>query len=145
MNAEDVVRLRAQYDAGCGEHTVILSGDTPQATREFLTAILTSYGALLALAEAVKPLGKISDVRIVDMGGRGGPLAAGGSNGAIPNGGGTPAESLLSALLQYRANAPIIDQLLAQAGFAGANPVDGLVSALKTPAKPVEAKKLCGS
>jgi flotillin len=90
----------------------------------------------LALAEAVKPLEKISDVRIVDMGGRGGPLAGGTSS----NGAATPTEGLLSALLQYRANAPIVDQLLAQAGFAGANPVEGLVGALSTPTKPFEAK-----
>src|SRR5215470_4151513 len=65
----------------------------------------------LALAEAVKPLEKIGDVRIVDLGGRG-PLA-GAANGAAANSAAGPADNLLSALLQYRANAPIIDQLLA--------------------------------
>jgi flotillin len=83
----------------------------------------------LALAETVKPLEKIGDVRIVDMGGRG-PLAGTPANGATANGGGAT-DHLLSALLQYRANAPIIDQLLAQAGFTGANPVDALVNAVK--------------
>jgi flotillin len=85
----------------------------------------------LALAEAVRPLEKIGDVRIVDMGGRG-PLAGTSANGAAANGGGAT-DHLLSALLQYRANAPIIDQLLAQAGFTGANPVDALVNAVKVP------------
>jgi len=80
----------------------------------------------LALAEAVKPLEKIGDVRIVDMGGRGPLSGSGTGNGA--SGGGGPTDSLLSALLQYRANAPIIDQLLAQAGFTGANPVDALMN-----------------
>jgi len=83
----------------------------------------------LALAEAVRPLEKIGDVRIVDMGGRG-PLAGASTNGAAANGGGAT-DHLLSALLQYRANAPIIDQLLAQAGFTGANPLDALVNAVK--------------
>lgn len=88
----------------------------------------------LALAEAVKPLEKIGDVRIVDMGGRG-PLAGATTNGAGGNGG--PADNLLGALLQYRANAPIIDQLLAQAGFTGSNPVEALVGAVKpTPPAP---------
>jgi len=86
----------------------------------------------LALAEAVKPLEKIGDVRIVDLGGRG-PLAASPANGAAGNGGGGPADNLLGALLQYRANAPIIDQLLAQAGFTGSNPVEAVLSAVKEP------------
>jgi flotillin len=98
-----------------------------------------------ALAEAVKPLEKIGDVRIVDLGGRG-HLAGGASNGAAVNGGGGSAtDNLLGALLQYRANAPIIDQLLAQAGFTGSNPVEALVSAVKgapttTAVQPVAAK-----
>jgi flotillin len=97
-----------------------------------------------ALAEAVKPLEKIGDVRIVDMGGRG-PLAGGATNGAAVNGGGSATDNLLGALLQYRANAPIIDQLLAQAGFTGSNPVEALVSAVKAPTttavQPVAAPK----
>jgi flotillin len=83
-----------------------------------------------ALAEAVKPLEKIGDVRIVDLGGRG-PLANGATNGTAANGGGSATDNLLGALLQYRANAPIIDQLLAQAGFTGGNPVEALVGAVK--------------
>jgi flotillin len=93
----------------------------------------------LALAEAVRPLEKISDVRIVDMGGRGGPLA--GANGAHAAAGhsASPSDALLSALLQYRANAPVIDELLAQAGFKGANPVEALTSAIRvTPVAPPE-------
>ncbi|MGH6928479.1 MAG: flotillin domain-containing protein, partial [Dongiaceae bacterium] len=86
----------------------------------------------LALAEAVKPLEKIGDVRIVDLGGRG-PLSGASANGAAGNGGGSPADNLLGALLQYRANAPIIDQLLAQAGFIGGNPVEAVLSAVKGP------------
>jgi len=71
------------------------------------------------------------DVHIVDLGGRG-PLASASANGAAANGGGSAADNLLSALLQYPANAPIIDQLLGQAGFAGSNPVEAVMSAVKT-------------
>jgi flotillin len=95
----------------------------------------------------VKPLEKIGDVRIVDLGGRG-PLAGGATNGAAVNGGGSATDNLLGALLQYRANAPIIDQLLAQAGFTGSNPVEALISAVKTPTttavQPVAAPKGAG-
>ncbi|HKU98362.1 MAG TPA: flotillin domain-containing protein [Vineibacter sp.] len=80
----------------------------------------------LALAEAVKPLEKIGDVRIIDMGGGLPGHAAG--NGV--NGTGGNADSLLNTLLAYRANAPVIDKLLAEAGFAGgANPVQSLMAA----------------
>ena len=46
------------------------------------------------------------------------------------NGTGGNADSLLNTLLAYRANAPVIDKLLAEAGFAGgANPVQSLMAA----------------
>ena len=98
----------------------------------------------VALTEEVKPLEKIGDVRIIDIGGSG-PLTGGATNGAAANGGGSAADNLLGALLQYRANAPIIDQLLAQAGFTGGNPVEALVGAVKgtptTAVQPVAAAK----
>jgi flotillin len=80
----------------------------------------------LALAEAVKPLEKIGDVKIIDMGG-----GLPGRNGAGADGGktaATPSDSLLNALLAYRAQSPVIDKLLVEAGFdAAANPVRALV------------------
>ena len=80
----------------------------------------------IALAEAVKPLEKIGEVRIIDMGGGLGGIAGGG------NGGGGKADSLVDALLAYRAQSPVIDSLLKEAGFtAGGNPVTSLISAAK--------------
>ncbi len=88
-----------------------------------------------ALAEAVKPLEKIGDVRIIDMGGGLPGHANGGGNGvANGGGGGSPSDSLLNALLAYRANSPIVDRLLAEAGFTGSNPIEALVGATQTPA-----------
>jgi flotillin len=97
-----------------------------------------------ALAEAVKPLEKIGDVKIIDFGGRGVPLngtgsPAGAITGAAANGGGNPAENLVNALMQYRLQSPLIDQLLAQAGLHGPDPLKAALSALdspKAPAKP---------
>ena len=81
----------------------------------------------LALAEAVRPLEKIGEVRIIDMGGGLGGLAG----GAGGNGG--KADSLVDALLAYRAQSPVIDSLLREAGFtAGGNPVTSLISAATT-------------
>jgi flotillin len=65
----------------------------------------------LALAEAVKPLQNIGDVKIIDMGGGmpGGAVGSGGKAGRM--------DTLVDSLLTYRANAPVIDQLLTEAGF----------------------------
>ncbi|MDY0872770.1 flotillin family protein [Dongia rigui] len=82
----------------------------------------------VAIAEAVRPLEKISDVRIVDMGGGlpGGQIAGENGGGRIDN--------LMSQLLAYRANAPVIDQLLKDAGFTEGT---DLVNRLMVGAQPV--------
>ena len=77
-----------------------------------------------AVAEAVKPLQNIGDVKIIDMGGG---LPGGAVNGGGVGGGGGRMDSLVDSLLAYRANAPVIDQLLAEAGFTANG---GLVSTL---------------
>lgn len=80
----------------------------------------------IALAEAVKPLEKIGEVRIIDMGGGLAGIAGAGGNG------GGKADSLVDALLAYRAQSPVIDSLLKEAGFnGGGNPVQSLISATK--------------
>jgi flotillin len=77
----------------------------------------------LAVTEAVKPLQNIGDVKIIDMGG-GLPR---GDNGGEGNGHGGRMDSLVESLLAYRANAPVIDQLLSEAGFTSNG---GLMSTL---------------
>lgn len=87
----------------------------------------------LALAEAVKPLEKIGEVKIIDMGGG---LPGQGLNGAARAG---RSDSLVDALLAYRAQSPVIDSLLKEAGFAhDDNPITSLLSATKT--APANAK-----
>ena len=82
-----------------------------------------------ALSETVRPLEKIGDVKIIDLGG-GLPGRAGGGNGLANGPAGGPMDGLLGSLLAYRANAPVIDRLLAEAGFdSGSNPLQALVSA----------------
>jgi flotillin len=83
-----------------------------------------------ALAEAVKPVEKISDIKIFDAGGmlRGAP---GGGNGVGLG------EGLAGQLLAYQANKPIIDRVLREAGFVGTNPLEALLNGTETPATPV--------
>jgi flotillin len=84
----------------------------------------------VAIAEAVRPLEKISDVRIVDMGGG----LPGGSIAGDNVGGGGRIDNLMSQLLAYRANAPVVDQLLKEAGFTEGS---DLVNRLLVGAQPV--------
>jgi len=87
-----------------------------------------------ALSETVRPLEKIGDVKIIDLGG-GLSGRAGGGNGIATGPVGGPMDGLLGSLLAYRANAPVIDKLLAEAGFeGGSNPLQALVSATHAPA-----------
>ncbi|WP_288200143.1 flotillin domain-containing protein [uncultured Pleomorphomonas sp.] len=77
-----------------------------------------------ALAEAMKPIEKISDIRIFSTGGLPGSL--GGRSGEP---GGNPMNDLSSQLLNFTAQKPILDEILAQAGFKGADPTQALLAA----------------
>ena len=83
-----------------------------------------------ALAEAVKPIMKISDIRIFDTGGM---LGRDGGNGAM-NGNGNGiglGDGLAAQLLSVSAFKPIIDKILAEAGFAaGPDALTTLTNAL---------------
>lgn len=82
----------------------------------------------VAIAESVRPLEKISDVRIIDMGG-GLP-----GNNISGESGSNRMDGLMGQLLSYRANAPVIDQLLKEAGFTEGS---DLVNRLLAGAQPV--------
>jgi flotillin len=90
-----------------------------------------------ALAQAVKPIEKISDIRIFDTGsllGRGGGGAGAGVGLGLGDG-------LASQLLSVSAFKPIIDRILAEAGFAaGPDALTNLTNALAAQqlAHPVE-------
>jgi flotillin len=78
-----------------------------------------------AIAEAVRPIEKISDIRIFDTGG----LINGksGSDGAGVGFG----EGLAGQLLNLQANKPILNRILAEAGFSGGqNAVDSLLGSV---------------
>ena len=93
-----------------------------------------------ALAEAVKPIEKISDIRIFDTGGmlgRNGNGTAGGSGVGL-------GEGLAGQLLSYQANKPILDRLLKEAGFDGDNAISALLGNLDSKtnaAQPVEEEE----
>lgn len=83
-----------------------------------------------ALAQVMKPIEKISDIKIFSAGGLLGAMGAGGA-GAAGHGG--PIADLSSQLLSYGAQKPIVDAILAQAGFAGDDPVHALLNGTQRP------------
>jgi flotillin len=78
-----------------------------------------------ALAEAVRPIEKIKDIRIFDTGG----LINGKANG---DGAGVGlGDGLAGQLLALQANKPIVNSILAEAGFAGgSNALDSLLGSV---------------
>ena len=77
-----------------------------------------------ALAQAMKPIEKISDIRIFSAGN-----LVGAMNGGV--GGDQPGAvgDLSSQLLSFTAQKPILDEILKQAGFEGADPTQALLAA----------------
>jgi len=77
-----------------------------------------------ALAQAMKPIEKISDIRIFSTGALSGPFAGGSGEQN-----GNPVGDLSSQLLSFTAQKPILDEILAQAGFKGTDPTQALLAA----------------
>ncbi|CAN7467475.1 flotillin family protein [Rhizobium sp. LjRoot30] len=77
-----------------------------------------------ALAQAMKPIEKISDIRIFSAGNLVGAL--GGAGGEQT---GNPVGDLSSQLLSFTAQKPILDEILAQAGFKGEDATQALLAA----------------
>ena len=77
------------------------------------------------VAASVKPLEKVSDIKIMQLGGAGtkglewsnGDGAAGGGGGSGPS----PTDEVMNSALRYRVQAPMVDQLLSDIGIDGSN------------------------
>jgi uncharacterized membrane protein YqiK len=79
-----------------------------------------------ALAEMVKPIANLKDVRILHTGGAFGGNGSGVGGGSVGFG-----EGLAGELLKVHALRPMIDEILRQSGFApGDDPVKALVGAV---------------
>ena len=93
-----------------------------------------------ALAEAMKPIEKISDIRIFSAGNLAGAL---GGKGGEANGGGSALNDLSGQLLSFTAQKPILDEILSQAGFKGEDPTQALLAgSLAGASKGAATKKL---
>jgi len=135
----EATKIEAEADAA--RYQVEADGqEAINAARNVLDDRLISLELKKALIEvmpevleaAMKPVEKIKDIRIIDMGngaisglnGNGG--GNGGGNGkALPGmgGGGTLPDNIVQALMSYRMQAPLVDELMTELGF---DPKDGL-------------------
>lgn len=88
------------------------------------------------LHAAMKPIEKISDIRIFSTGGAGMP---GGNGVANANGGGQMA-SLSGELLNFCYQKPILQEILSQAGFNGPDPIQALVNGIKSDDDPAQVQ-----
>ena len=78
------------------------------------------------VAASVKPLEKINDIKIMQLGGSGtNGLGWGDGDGSGAGGGGggrgSPTDEVINSALRYRVQAPMIDSLLSDIGIDGAN------------------------
>ena len=88
------------------------------------------------IRESVKPMEKIDGIKILQVDGFTAPSAGAGTEG----GDGNLTDRLVSSALRYRAQAPIVDQLLAEIGIDGGNPakLEGLLKQISSDKKAKE-------
>ena len=95
------------------------------------------------IRESVKPMERIEGIKILHVDGLGG---GGGGGDSLNGGGGNFADGVVNSALRFRAQAPLVDQLLREIGIEGGDiqrlvsGVSGAQAALPpaTPAPPKE-------
>jgi uncharacterized membrane protein YqiK len=83
------------------------------------------------IAESVKPMENIDSIKIVQVEGLNGGGASVGAGGGSQDG--NLSDQVVSSALRYRAQAPLVDQLMAEVGLSGVD-LNGLTGALRNPA-----------
>ncbi|MEH8017277.1 SPFH domain-containing protein [Rheinheimera muenzenbergensis] len=86
------------------------------------------------IAQSVKPMEQISDIKILQVNGMGAQGGGNGDGAAADAGNGSLADQVVNSALRYRAQAPILDSLLSEIGLK-AGDINGMTEALKAPLK----------
>ena len=98
------------------------------------------------IAQVVKPAEKIDSIKIVQMAGLGGANQGGTSsstNGGVSNAGASLSDQIVNASLNYKVNAPIIDDLMKQVGIDLNGGIQNIASPLLSSCeKPKDASNL---
>ena len=119
---------------------------TPEARMSALRMRLVEKAEGI-IRESVKPMERIEGIKILQVDGLGGSGGGGGHNGdGGHNGGGNFSDNIVNSALRFRAQAPLVDQLLREIGVEGGDiqrlvgSVSGAQAALP-PAPAATAKK----
>ena len=98
------------------------------------------------IAQVVKPAEKIDSIKIVQMAGLGGANQGGvgsNTNGGVSNAGASLSDQIVNASLNYKVNAPIIDDLMKQVGIDLNGGIQNIASPLLSGCeKPKDASNL---
>lgn len=86
------------------------------------------------IAQSVKPMEQISDIKILQVNGMGTHGGGNGDSAATDGGNGSLADQVVNSALRYRAQAPILDSLLSEIGLK-AGDINGMTEALNAPLK----------
>ena len=89
---------------------------TPEARMSALRMKLVERAEGI-IRESVRPMERIEGIKILHVDGLGG--SGGGGNGAGDGGGGHFADGVVNSALRFRAQAPLVDQLLREIGIEG--------------------------
>ena len=100
------------------------------------------------IAQVVKPVEKIDSIKIVQMAGLGGANQGGAglnANGGVSNAGASLSDQIVNASLNYKVNAPIIDDLMKQVGIDLNGGIQNIAQPLRSAEKLGSAQDLNGS
>ena len=100
------------------------------------------------IAQVVKPAEKIDSIKIVQMAGLGGANQSGtglNANGSVSNAGASLSDQIVNASLNYKVNAPIIDDLMKQVGIDLNGGIQNIAQPLRSGEKLGSASDLNGS
>ena len=100
------------------------------------------------IAQVVKPAEKIDSIKIVQMAGLGGANQSGAgsnTNGGVSNAGASLSDQIVNASLNYKVNAPIIDDLMKQVGIDLNGGIQNIAQPLRSTEKLGSTSDLNGS
>jgi len=132
----EAARVRYEVDAA-GQHALNAAANLlspEQVAMQIRLKLLENLDRIIA--ESVKPLENIDSIKIVQVDGLNGGATSAGVGGGNGSGGGNLSDQVVTSALRYRAQAPLVDQLLAEVGLSGSD-LNGLTGALRS--APMEA------
>lgn len=128
--AAEAARIRYEVDAA-GQHALNTAANLlspEQVAMQIRLKLLENLDRIIA--ESVKPLENIDSIKIIQVDGLNGGASAAGEGAAAAAPGGNLSDQVVSSALGYRAQAPLVDQLMAEVGLSGVD-LNGLTGALR--------------